>query len=76
MSLIKSQACFFPSLAGLLEDQVEKLVEVFQSFCGIRRPGQGMGELLDQHGGESQLLLIGGIEQLLPVAVADVKAVV
>ena len=37
----------------------------------VRRPGQGMGELLDQHGGKPQLLLIGGVGQLLAVTIPD-----
>ena len=70
------QGLFLPRMAGLLHDEVEKLIEGFQGLGRVRRPGQGMGELLDQHGGQPQLLLIGRIGQFLAVPVPDVEAVV
>lgn len=59
-----------------LHDEVKELVEGFEGFGRVRRPGQRMGELLDEHGRQSQLLLIGRIGQLLAVAIADIEAVV
>ncbi len=60
----------------LLHRQVEELVEGLQGFGRVRCPGQGMGELLDEDGRQTQLLLIGCVGELLPVAVADIKAIV
>ena len=60
----------------VLHGEVEKLVEGFQRLGRVRRPGQGMGELFDEHRGQAQLLLIDGIGQLLAVAIADIEAVV
>ena len=60
----------------LLHGEVQELVEGFQRFGRVRRPGQGMGELLDEHGGQAQLLLIGRIGELLTVAIPDVEAIV
>ena len=48
----------------------------FQGLGRVGSPGQGMGKLLDQDGGEAQLLLSGMVEDLLPVAIADVEAIV
>ena len=59
----------------ILHGEVEKLVEGFQCFGRVRRPGQGMRELFDEHRGQAQVLLIDGIGQLLAVAIADVEAV-
>ena len=34
-----------------------------------------MGELFDEHGGQAQLLLIGGVEQLLAIAIPDIETI-
>ncbi len=60
----------------VLYGEVEKLVEGLQRLGRVRRPGEGMGELFDEHCGEAQLLLIDGIGQLLAVTITDVEAVV
>src|SRR5207344_854753 len=41
----------------------------------VGRPSQGMGELFDEYGGQAKLLLIGRIEQLLPIAVPDMETI-
>lgn len=60
----------------VLHGEVEELIEGFERFGRVRRPGEGVGELLDEDGGQAQVLLIGRIGQFLPVAVADVETVV
>lgn len=61
---------------GVLYGEVEELIEGFEGFGRVWRPGQGMGKLLDEDGGQPQVLLIGRVGQFLSVAVADVEAVV
>ena len=34
-----------------------------------------MRELFDEHGGQPQLLLIGGVEQFLPIAIPDIETI-
>ncbi|MBH0184186.1 MAG: hypothetical protein HP477_01855 [Nitrospira sp.] len=59
-----------------MHDEVKELVEGFEGFGRVRRPGQRMGELLNEHSRQAQLLLVGWIGQLLSVAITDVEAVV
>ena len=61
---------------GVLHGEVEELIEGFECLGRVRRPGEGVGELLDEDGGQAQVLLIGRVGQFLPVAVADVEAIV
>ena len=72
----KSESLLLSLAFGLLNGQVKKLVEGFQCFGWVRRPGQCMRELFDEHRGQAQVLLIDGIGELLAVAIADVKAIV
>ena len=72
----KVPSLFLPRLAGLLHDQIQELIERLQRLGRVRSPGQGMGELFDERGGQPQLLLVGLVDHLLAVAVADVEAVV
>ena len=67
---------FFPRPAfRVLHRQIEKLIKSLQSLGGVRSPGEGMGKLLDQDGGQTQLLLFGRVRELLTIAVADRKVV-
>ena len=56
-------------------DEIEELVEGFQRLGRVGARSRH-GELFDEHGGQPQLLLIGGIGQFLSVAIPDIEAVV
>lgn len=54
---------------------VEKEIEMCNGFSRVRSEGQGVGELLDQGGGELEFLLFRLVRELLTLPVAYVKLV-
>ena len=72
----KVPGLFLPRMAGLLHDQIQEPIEGFQGFGRVRGPGQGVGELLDQHGRQPHVLLVRRIGQFISVPVPHVEAVV
>ncbi len=62
-------------LALVFHDEIQELVERCKRLGRVGSPGQGMRELFDEHGGQPQLLLIGGVEQLLPIAIPDMETI-
>ena len=63
-------------LALVFHDEIQELVERCQRLRRVGSPGQGMRELFDEHGGQPQLLLIGRVEQFLPIAIPDKETIV
>ena len=63
-------------LALVFHDEIQELVERCQCLRRVGGPGQGMRELFDEHGGQPQLLLIGGVEQFLSIAIPDKETIV
>ena len=60
----------------VFHDEIQELVERCQSLGRVGSPGQGMRELFDEHGGQPELLLIGGVEKFLPIAIPDKETIV
>ena len=67
----------FSALRGsrLLQNPIQKLVEVFDCFPRVRGPRQHVGELLDEDRGGSQFLLRCVVQDLLPLSVTDIETV-
>ena len=62
-------------LAVVFHDEIQEMVERCKRLGRIGSPGQSMRELFDEYSGQPQLLLIVGVEQLLPIAIPDIETI-